>query len=481
MRLVPWGKREASRSDTPLSLSDFASILEQFAYGGLTYGAGGLTTTYPGSREEVIGPRFASLSELAFKSNAVVFSCMAVRMRLFSEARFQYQQLRQGGPGKLFGDPSLLPLEEPWVGGTTGDLLTRMLMYADLAGNSFTVRRPSGYACLRPDWVTMILGSNADPSVTAWDVDAQILGYVYREGGGSSGNDPEIFTADEVAHFAPIPDPTARFRGMSWLTPVIREVMADKATIEHKLKYFENGATPNLAVKLDIANVEDFRAWIEIFREQNEGVANAYKTLFMGAGADPTVIGSDLKQLDFAVTQGHGETRIAAAAGVPPIIVGLSEGLAAATYSNYGQARRAFADGTLWPLWRNVSGSLARIVDVPKGSRLWIDASGIAFLREDELDAATIQSTKAQTIHTLITAGYESESVINAVVADDFTQLAHTGLFSVQLQPAGTVGEGKGAVVSGVPVPDNAPSDPPAKPPAKTGSRNGALAALTEG
>jgi phage portal protein BeeE len=55
------------------------------------------------------------------------------------------------------------------------------------------------------------------------------------------------------------------------------------------------------------------------------------------------------------VTQGAGETRIAAAAGVPPVIVGLSEGLQAATYSNYSQARRRFADGTMRPLWRNAA------------------------------------------------------------------------------------------------------------------------------
>lgn len=481
MRLAPWRRRgDVERSDfSNLSLDGW---IEQINYLGMGYAVpgGGLTTTYPGSQQEKIGSQFVSLAELAFKSNAVVFACMAARLRIFSEARFQFQQLRQGGPGKLFGNASLATLETPWVGGTTGDLLTRKLMYADLAGNAFTVSRPNGLACLRPDWVTLILGSNTDPTVTAWDVDAEILGYMYREGGPGSSSDPEFFLADDVAHFAPIPDPCARFRGMSWLTPVIREIMADKAMIEHKLKFFENGATPNLAVKLDVPDLDTFKTWMELFREQNEGVANAYKTLFLAAGADATVIGTDLKQLDFSTTQGHGETRIAAAAGVPPIIVGLSEGLEAATYSNYGQARRAFADGTLWPLWRNIAGSLARIVDVPADARLWIDASGIAFLREDEKDAADIQSTKAQTIHTLVSAGYESSSVIDAVVADDFTRLQHTGLFSVQLQPAGSVTEGKGSLLEGVVGPDDSSGSPSGT--GANGSRNGtAVAALTEG
>ena len=115
-----------------------------------------------------------------------------------------------------------------------------------------------------------------------------------------------------------------------------------------------------------------------------------------------------------------------------------------------------------------------------------IDASGISFLREDAQDAAQIQTTKASTIKTLIDAGYRSDSVIAAVVADDFTLLEHTGLFSVQLQPAGTVSEGKGSVFQGVPTPDKGNGSNsqktgrwvfhPAEP--VNGNGDGALAAL---
>lgn len=432
---MPWRRKDAERSASPFSL---AALAEAFTYQGLTYGLPGLQPTLPGQRQEAIGSQYRSLAAGAFKSNAVVFACMATRMRLFSEARFQFQQLRVGGPGKLFGKPELALLETPWTGGTTGDLLARMIQHADLAGNAFVARRPDSLSCLRPDWVTLIVGSLTDAAAGAWGVDSQVIGYLYKEGGEGSGIPAEIFDASEVAHFAPIPDPEARFRGMSWLTPLVREVMADKAMTDHELAFFEGGASPSRVVKLDITDLEKFKAWVAIFEENHgSGVANAYKDIFLGAGADVTVVGTNLQQLEFSTTRGHGETRIAAAAGVPPIIVGLSEGLAAATYSNYGQARRALADGTLWPLWRNAAGSLARIVDVPAGARLWIDASGIAFLREDESDAADIQSTKALTIKALVDAGFDSQSVIDAVVADDFTRLSHSGLFSVQLQAAG--------------------------------------------
>jgi hypothetical protein len=167
--------------------------------------------------------------------------------------------------------------------------------------------------------------------------------------------------------------------------------------------------------------------------------------MYLGGGATPKVVGADMKQIDFKVVQGAGETRIAAAAGVPPVIVGLSEGLQAATYSNYGQARRRFADGTMRPLWRNLCGSLASIVAVPADAELWYDDRDIAFLREDEKDAAESQQTQASSIKTLVDAGYDADSVIDAVTAGDLGRLKgkHTGLYSVQLQPAGRAPPGR--------------------------------------
>jgi hypothetical protein len=155
--------------------------------------------------------------------------------------------------------------------------------------------------------------------------------------------------------------------------------------------------------------------------EQHAGILNAYKTLYLGAGSTAQVVGADMKQIDFKVTQGAGETRIAAAAGVPPVIVGLSEGLQAATYSNYSQARRRFADGTIRPLWRNIAGSLATLVDVPAGAELWYDDRDIPFLQEDQKDAAEIQGRESQTIKTLIDAGYTPDSVVLAVESGNWS------------------------------------------------------------
>jgi hypothetical protein len=147
----------------------------------------------------------------------------------------------------------------------------------------------------------------------------------------------------------------------------------------------------------------------------------------------------DLRALDFKSVQGGGESRLAAAAGVPPVIVGFSEGLAGSSLNagNYASSRRRFADGTLRPLWRNAAGSLASIIDVPADAELWYDDRDISFLREDRKDAAEIQRVKSSTIRQLVDAGYVPDTVVAAVEAEDMTLLKHSGLYSVQLQPPG--------------------------------------------
>ena len=408
--------------------------------GGQTYPLNGLQQTLLGKTEEIESD-FLGLVQGAYQRNGVVFACMLARSLVFSEARFQFQRFTAGRPGDLFGTPELDILERPWPGGVTADLLAAMLADADLAGTAYVARISRKLVRLRPDWVTIVLGSFDDADVEAGDPEAEILGYVYHPGGRYSGRDPVRFLREQVAQFQYVRDPVAMYRGMSWLTPLVTEVQAHSAATAHKLMFFRNGATPNMVVThaplpgTPEVQRQAFADWVAEFRKAEPKGWQAYKTLHLAAGADAKVVGADLKQLDFKVTQGHSETAIAAAARVPPIIVGLSEGLEAATYSNYGQARRAFADLTMRPLWRNAAGSLETIIRAPSGARLWYDDRDIAFLREDRKDAAEIHRIKAVTIRQLVDAGYRPESVVKAVEAEDMGLLAHSGLFSVQLQP----------------------------------------------
>jgi phage portal protein BeeE len=418
------------------SITTIDDYVQAVSYAGNTYSVARMQQTMPGQASEKAPADFTGYAVQA-ATNGVLFACLSVRQDVFSSVRFQWQRLMNGRPSELFGTRELALLEEPWVGGTTQDLLTRMVQDADLAGNSYWTAVDGQLVRLRPDWVEII----AEPiRLRGGHLGWRRLGYLYTEPGG----DPVPLLADEVAHFAPKPDPLASFRGMSWMTPLTRDARNDNLMNAHKEALFENRATPNVIVSFDREVKPDALAKFQARMDaEHKGPGNAGKTMYVGGGADVTVVGSNMKELDFTKVQGAGETRIAAAAGVPPVIVGLSEGLAAATYSNYSQARRRFADGTMHPLWANAAGSLARIVRASgtaasSAVRLWYDARGVPFLREDRKDAAEIQASQAQTIRALVDAGFTPDSVRRAVDAEDWSLLEHSGLYSVQLQLPGS-------------------------------------------
>jgi hypothetical protein len=151
-------------------------------------------------------------------------------------------------------------------------------------------------------------------------------------------------------------------------------------------------------------------------------------------------IGSSLKDMDFSAVAGKAESRLAAAAGVPPSWVGFSEGLqgSALNAGNFNSARRRYGDGTAHHWWANAARSLEPLVPDPgsaPGASLWYDTRSVPFLREDAADAAKIQAEEAGTIVKLVRDGFTPESAIDAVKNHDWARLKHLGLLSVQLQP----------------------------------------------
>ena len=328
--------REEARSTNPLSWDAYQ---EFFTFGGLQYPM--LQTTMGTIDEEQI----AATANAAYKANGIVFALVLARLQVFSQARFQWTRFVDGHPGDLFGSPELSVLEKPWRGGTTGDLLARMELDASLAGNAYTRRTsPTRLNRLRPDWVTIVLGSNEDEDNPKQAGDVEVAGYVYKPPNGKM----VLLEPFQVAHYAPIPDPDNNFLGQSWITAAMSDVRSDDAFTAHKSAFMRNAATPNLAIKFDTAvTLERVREFKKLLEEEHKGAFNAWKTLYLGGGADAKVIGKDFKELEFAVTQGKGESRLASAAGVPPSWVGFSEGLqgSALNAGNFTAARRRFGDG----------------------------------------------------------------------------------------------------------------------------------------
>ncbi len=378
---------------------------------------------------ESVGNDFRTYAESGYQGNGVVFAVANQRLMLVSQAEFKWQDLASR---RLYGTPDLMLLEQPWPNGTAGDLLARMVQDVDLAGNAYVRRVGDRLERLRPDLVDIVAAETED-GVT------EVVGFAYWPTG--RGGDPELLDVDHVAHWAPIPDPLAAFRGMSWLTPVVREIDADGSMTDHRLAFFRNAATPNMLVrvpgKLDQDGVERLSAQVQA---RHGGAMNAWRTMVIDDGADVTMIGSTFDKMALTAGQAAGEVRVAIAAGVPPQVVGLQAGLDAQTFANYDQAFKAFARITGMFLWQSAVAALAKLVDTPEGARLWFDTGHIPALQEAETERAAAQQTAASAISTLIQAGYKPDVAVSAVVAGDTSLLVggHTGLVSVQMQAPGS-------------------------------------------
>lgn len=460
--------RVARRGGRPqnLSLDEYASY---FTFGGQTYPI--LQTTYSQLDQE----RIARDAAWAAKLHGPTFALIYARMRVFSQVRFQWTRMQGAQPSDLFGTSELKVLERPWPGGTTSDLLARMEWDVSTTGNAYVRRRGTGMFRLHPLYVIIVLGSQEDAENPAYASDTTVAGYLWVPAGGK----PMFFQPSQVAHYAPIPDPFAHFLGESWISPVLRELQSDQAAVEHKWKFFEHGAIPNLGIAFDPSvSLDAVRGFKELLETDHAGVANAWRTLYLGGGAKPVTVGSSFKDMDYAVVQGRAESRLASAAGVHPSIVGFSEGLQGSSLNagNYGAARRMFAESTMAHLWGNAASSLEPLLLAPPGASLWPDTR-IPFTRQDEGDRAAVQSQEASTIGSLIREGYEPDSVVAAVRNNDWSLLIHSGRVSVQLWEPGAESSAHpepGAESPSVPAAAAAPALAPGGQPASSnGSSNG--------
>jgi phage portal protein BeeE len=403
-------------------------------------------------------PNLVRTARQALTDNGIVYACIAMRTGLISEARFKFQRLTDG---TLFGDQALAILEHPWPNADSGDLLAKVEQDGgNISGNAY-VRlvepndqgAPSGLAQLpvgrdvtgefrprppaeqpassallvlmSPDTVTIVSEERNDHLGRPYKIPIGYMQDVHAAYGIDA--DPAFFTVDEVAHFAPQPDPWARWRGMSWLTPAIREVRADQALTTYKVSHLAQGAFPGIIVKSP-RKMSD-RA-IEVLRKRFNtrygGPDQAGRTIVLDEGLDATVAGHSLEQIQADLVTKAGERRIAAAAHVPLEVLGLEPG-------DYMAAVRRMAD--LWARmeWHRICAAVEHLLpplsagnsaaDTKVPVRLWYDVSGIAALREGELDRAQTSLVKMQSVQAAVMAGYTRDSAVAAADSGDITQL----------------------------------------------------------
>lgn len=362
-----------------------------------------------------------------------VHSVLDRRASIMGEARPTFQRLVQGKPTDFYSSRELEILKKPWDGGTFRQLVAACEADNAAAGNSYWIRQGNELVRLEADWVTVVTG---EVELEGLRVGYRLLGYAVQQPGRKS----YALAPSEVAHYRPGVSSASPFRGESWLAAVASDASSDVELTRYKGNYLQNGAMPSLAVTYEpTINMEELEAFVPQFAAKFTGSMNAGKVMHFLGGRDVKTVGATLDELAFKAVQGAGETRIAAAAGVPASVAGFSEGMQGSSLNagNYTATRRLFGDAKVRPLLGSLMDAFSTLVPVPGDSRLWYDDSGVSFFQEDVMDEANIRQQNATTIRTLIESGYDPDSVVAAVTTGNFSLLVgkHSGLTSVQLQP----------------------------------------------
>lgn len=424
------------RSSVP-PLGTLGELVQALQFSGHRYPSSSFTL--PGSPYLEPVARFESLVTGVHRRHGIVSAAVAARSLLMSQLAFRFRA-RWSGDQELLTSPGLAVFD------TFGMPLSQALMsleqHASYAGSAYVMRRATRRGVVLqivpPSAVTVAMASTelVDPEDEAAPFLLRPAGYLVRDG---SQRRPLVVPPEDMAHWAPEPDPIAWWRGESWVLSVLRDVATDNQVQDHVNQFFTHAATPNLSVSFDASlSTDQVREYAQLINEGYGGAANAWRTMVLGGGADVKPVGVDLDKLAYRDVQGGLETRIALRSLVPAPILGIREGMqgSALTTGNYGAARRRWSDGWFSPTAQGLCAVLDPLVDRPEGRQveLTFDPARVMFLQEDRKDEAEILAAKAQAAKALVEAGYDARSVTDAVTSGDLSKLVHSGLFSVQLQ-----------------------------------------------
>ncbi len=135
----------------------------------------------------------------------------------------------------------------------------------------------------------------------------------------------------------------------------------------------------------DPDTVDAFR---EKFNQTYGGLRRTSSVMVSPAIKDLKQMGFNMNELAYRDLRAVNEASITTAFGIPPILLNTLSGLEHATYSNYGQARRAFYEDKMVPWWSRIDDALTRHLlpefETDSAYNLVFDLSEVPALRDDE-------------------------------------------------------------------------------------------------
>lgn len=338
----------------------------------------------------ILAPPFRSLVRDGYQRSSAFFACVSALAFAFPEPPLLVFD-GEGDEGQpLPNHPLRRLLRKPMPTMGEAELLATTIVYLAIGGNAYwhKVRGKGNQVVqLKPYHAGQIIPvPGGENWIQYYEYD--VLG-VAGGGGGATGTLPRIMPQD-IVHFKwPSVDPAQPWMSQPPIVAAATEVDSDVEATRYVFALLRNDAIPRtvITVPADRPLLEgEYDRIKEQFRERYGG-RNRGDVAVLEAGATISRLSLNLQEMAFEAMAKLPESRIAAAMRVPPIIAGLNVGLDRSTFSNYGEARKAFAQDTLATLWRLVSSEITADLlpefDGLGGADVRFDLSRVAALQED--------------------------------------------------------------------------------------------------
>ena len=290
--------------------------------------------------------RYDRLAEEGYRKNVVAYRCVREVARACASVPWLLYRGRQ----EMDTHPLLDLLSRPNPRQSGPELIEAAIGHLLLSGNAyFEVVRPDDappreFYALRPDRMRVVPDVSGVPRAYRYEVEGRSVDWPV---------DP-MTGASEVLHlrdFHPLDD----WYGLSPIEAAAAAIDQHNAAAEHNAALLQNGARPSgaLIFRSD-PGPDGIRRVEEALLDRTQGPRQAGRPLVLGSDVDWKELGLSPKDMDFAETKAQAAREIAAAFGVPHLLVVSGE----ATFSNRADARLELWEHTVIPLLDRLSSAL---------------------------------------------------------------------------------------------------------------------------
>jgi HK97 family phage portal protein len=312
-----------------------------------------------------ISRSFLALAKEGYANNSIVYACLRLLSQSVPEAPLLAYQM---GAGEVkdplpFAHPLAALIRAPNPLMTEYEMIELITLHLGIVGRShwWKQRDAAGRVAalwpLRPDRVGPRYGGGVEDAAIARDARLSVLGgWTYIPPGAGEA---QFIPLDDMLSFN-FPDPAGEtggiVEGLGWVQVLAREIETDNEATTFVGALLKNNAMPGAVLQTKQPNLsKDAADRIKrIFGGQFGGVQRGM-TAVLDAETTYTAAGFNLQQLEFPDLRNIAESRIAAAAGVPAVLVGLKVGIDAGIKATITEQRQYFSETTLANYWRRLA------------------------------------------------------------------------------------------------------------------------------